>query len=37
MRPLGDFQTRLAREFKGTNVVVYAIPKGMLMDMLSVE
>jgi hypothetical protein len=29
MRPLGDMQTRLVEGFKGSKVVVYAIPEGM--------
>ena len=28
MRPLGEFQSRLVESFKGSDVVVYAIPEG---------
>ncbi|KAM0632853.1 hypothetical protein ACHAO3_005916 [Verticillium nonalfalfae] len=31
MRPLGDLQTKLVKDFKGSNVVVYAIPEGTIL------
>ena len=31
MRPLGEFQTALVQNFKGSKVTVYAVPEGKLM------